>query len=343
MTAQPLPRRPTVRVAVAGAGAASQVVHLPILTERRDVQVVALSDPDAHKVQAVAERFGIPRVLDDGALVSDEDVHAVVVCAPNFRHEELAVAALRAGKHVLVERPFALSAGGAKRVLEAARSSGKAVVASTAHRWQPDVGALRALVAGGRLGGVRAVQATWLNRGVRLPGSGWRRHPAESGGGALMDLGVPALDQALWVAGYPRLARVSATTFGDTDGVEDEAHLLAVTTEGAALSLAASWRFQGPRNRHQLRVMGTRGAAQLSPLAISRQVGGRPMDATPRQPIPRGREDLFTNGYRRMLDHFVRVASGHASARPPQEQAALMKLVEAAYRSARERREVRLD
>ena len=66
------------------------------------------------------------------------------------------------------------------------------------------------------------------------------------------------------------------------------------------------------------------------------------MDVTPRQPLPRGGEDLYTSGYRRLLDHFVRVAAGRDSAEPPAEQHILMSLIEAAYESAREGREVTL-
>lgn len=334
------PRR--VRIGVVGTGATSQLLHLPILAERGDVALDAISDLDAVKAQAVAERFGVPRVLGDDELIAADEIEGVVICAPSFLHENFAAACLEAGKHVLVERPLALSAGGARRLLEVAHTAGKGIVLGQAHRYQANVRALRSAVAEGALGEIGTARVTWLNRAVRRPRTGWRRRALESGGGALMDLGVPALDLVLWVLGFPEVERVTATTRGDSFDVEEEAHLHAVTRDGVAVTLAASWRFHAPEDRHRLWVLGSDGGARLSPLSIYKQVGGRTIEVTPRQPIPRGGEDHFTSGYRRLLDEFVRVVAGTAGAKPPADQIKLMELVEAAYESAQEGREVKL-
>ena len=334
--------RRRVKVGVIGTGAIGQLMHLPILSERGDVELTALADLDGAKARAVAQRFGVPRVLSDEDIIGAEDIDGVVICAPSFLHEDFAVECLKAGKHVLVERPLALSPGGARQLVEVAKTTGTGLVIGLSHRYQPNVRALRSAIAEGALGELGTVRVTWLNRAVRRPRTGWRRRALEAGGGALMDLGVPALDLALWVLGYPAVARVSATTRGDGFDVEEEAHLFAVTTDGVAITLAASWRLHAPEDRHRLWIFGSDGGARLSPLSIYRQVGGRTADVTPRQPIPRGGEDLFTNGFRRLLDQFVRVAAGTAAARLPSEQVILMKLIEAAYDSAREGREVQL-
>ena len=335
-------RRRRVRLGVVGAGATSQLMHLPILSERPDVQVAAVSDPDDLKARSVAERFGVPHVVDDDALMADGEIDGVVICAPSFLHEALAASFLEAGKHVLVERPLALSAGGVRWLLSIAQAADKGLVLGMPHRYQPDVSALRTVIADGGLGELSSARMTWLNQAVRRPRTGWRRRALESGGGALMDLGVPALDLALWVLGYPEVERVSAVTPGDGFDVEEEAHLYAVTRSGVALSLAASWRFHGADDRHRFQILGSEGAARLWPLSVFREEGGRAVDVTPRQPLPRGGEDLYTSGYRRLLDHFVRVAAGRDSAEPPAEQHILMSLIEAAYESAREGREVTL-
>ena len=334
------PRR--VRIGVIGAGATSQLLHLPILAERPDVEVAAISDLDAIKGQAVAGRFGVPRVLSDDDLIAADEIEGVVVCAPSFLHESFAAACLEAGKHVLVERPLALSPGGVRHLLEVARATGRGVMLGQSHRYQANVRALRSAIAEGALGEIGAARVTWLNRAVRRPRTGWRRRALESGGGALMDLGVPALDLALWVLGYPEVERVTATTPGDGFDVEEEAHIHAVTRDGTVVTLTASWRLHAPEDRHRFRVLGSEGSARLSPLSIHKQIGGRTVDITPRQPIPRGGEDHFTNGYRRLLDEFVRVVGGIAAARPPADQVGLMTLIEAAYESAHGGREVRL-
>lgn len=331
-----------VRIGIVGTGVISQLTHLPILAERADVDLSAVADLDEAKAKALAQRFGIPRVVDDGALLADEDIEGVVICAPSFLHEGIAAACLEAGKHVLVERPLALSAGGVRHLLEVSEKAEKGVVLGMSHRYQPNVRALRSAIADGTLGDISAVRVDWMNRAVRRPRTGWRRRALESGGGALMDLGVPALDLALWVLGYPALNRVSATTPGDGFDVEEEAHLHAITRDGVVLSMAASWRLHAPEDRHGLWVIGSEGGARLTPLTVYQQVGGRTLNVTPRQPIPRGGEDVFTNGYRRLLDKFVRVVAGTAAAEPPAEQVTLMSLVEAAYDSAREGRESRV-
>lgn len=328
---------------IAGAGAVTQVMHLPILAERADVELVALADTDPHKAAAVATRFGVGRVVDDAALLDDDRVTAVLIGAPEALCEPMALAALEAGKHVLVERSLAESAQGARRVTAAAESAGRALLVGMSHRFRPDSAALRSFVASGQIGDASAVRAVWLDREARRPGSPGRLRPAGGGQGVLASLGVPVLDLLLWTLGCPQVERVAAAFYGEREADEDEAHLQAALAGGVTLSLAVSRRFQSARDRREVWVTGSDGAARLWPLSVYRQVGGRPMEITPKQPIPRGGEDLFTSGWRRLIDHFVRVASGEAAAELPREQATLAALVEAARRSAREGREVALD
>lgn len=207
-----------VSVGVIGAGATSQLMHLPILSERSDVAVTAVSDLDDLKARAVAERFGVPRVLDDDALVGDDGIDGIVICAPSFLHEGLVAACLKAGKHVLVERPLALSSGGVRWLLRQAEDAGRGIVLGMSHRYQPDVSALRTVIADGGLGAVSTARVAWLNQAVRRPRTGWRRRALESGGGALMDLGVPALDLALWVLATRR-SRGSRPSPRETDSM----------------------------------------------------------------------------------------------------------------------------
>ncbi|HSM61800.1 MAG TPA: Gfo/Idh/MocA family oxidoreductase, partial [Longimicrobiales bacterium] len=139
------------RMAVVGTGAISQVVHVPILAERDDVELRVLADSDRAKAASVAERFGAADVCSPEEVFRRDDVDAVLVCTPNHHHEDQALAALEAGKHVFVERPMALTADGARRVLAAARSAGVRLVAGMPHRFRPEVSALRSFVAGGEL------------------------------------------------------------------------------------------------------------------------------------------------------------------------------------------------
>ena len=328
------------KFAVVGTGAISQVMHIPILAEREDVDLAVLSDVDLAKARTIAGRIGAPDALSFEALLRRDDVDALVLCTPNGVHEEMAVAALEAGKDVFVERPMATSAAGAERVIEAARTSGRVLVVGQPQRFRADVTALHSFVAGGEMGDVYAVRGSWLTRRVPVMRPTWRQSRTESGGGALMELGVPALDLCLWMLGYPEVSRVSCvTTVGDFP-VEDAATLMFEAEGGVAVTLEVSSRLFAGTDRYYVRVMGTEGSASLPPLEIYKQLGGRPLDVTPRQPRPRGGENAYTNAYRRQIDHFVRAVAGRGGAELPVEQVALMRLIEMAYRSAGEGREV---
>jgi len=331
-----------VRVGVIGTGAISQVVHVPIFAEREDVDLLAVADADLHKAEALSRRFDVPQVMSAEALIGNDDIEAVVICTPNHLHEEMAVAALEAGKHVFVERPLATTSEGARRVIDVAERSGRVLVVGMPHRFRPGVAALRNFIAGGELGDLYAVRGSWMTRLV--PGSrhSWRHDRAAAGGGALMDLAVPALDLCLCLIGFPAIKRVSCVASPADAEVEDAASLLAETAEGIALTLEVSNRLFAGEDRYFARVMGTEGSGSLPPLEVFKQVGGRPIEVTPRQPRPRGGENPYTNAYRRQLDDFVQSVAGRSESELLHEQVALMSLIEAAYRSARAGREVAL-
>lgn len=333
---------PVVRLGVLGTGALSQIVHLPILTRRDDAEVVAVSDRDRAKAETIAERFGVARVGTHEDLLADPDIDAVVVSTPNHLHREQAVAAVRAGKHALVERPLAFTGEGVEEVIEAAEEAGRTVAVGMSHRYRPDMGALRSFVAGGELGEVYAVRCAWLNRRLPLARITWRQRPEEAGGGVLMDLGVQALDLCLWLIDYPDVARVSAAIRSLDRDVEEAASLMAVTDDGVALQVEVTSNYHADEDEHYVRVMGVEGSGSAPPLHVQKRLGGRPMDVTPRSPREAARENPFTSAYRRQHDHFIRTVSGEAEAPPPREQIRLMALVEAAYRSAEEGAEVGL-
>lgn len=332
--------RSPVRVGIIGAGAISQLVHLPILTERVDVDVVALSDADVHKAETLSRRFGVPVVMDTDELLRFDEVDALVLCTPNHLHEEMAVTALEAGLNLLVERPLASTSEGAERVIEVAETEGLVLSVGVPHRFRPEVAALRSFVEGSELGEVFAARASWLTR--KLPGQrgSWRSNRESAGGGSLVELGISALDLCLWPLGFPDVAKVSCALASDGDAVEHSGSLLLHTSGGMAISVEVSNRLFAREDRYYLRVMGSEGSAAIPPLEVYKLLGGRPMDVTPRQPLPQSGENPYTNAYRRLLDAWVRSLLGLAEAEIPREQVTIMKIIEAAYRSAESGSEV---
>jgi predicted dehydrogenase len=331
--------RPPVRIAVLGAGSIAQVVHLPILSRMRGVQVAAVADRDAHTARTIAQRFEIPTVGTSFEEVLTDDIDAVVVCTPSNRHEDQVRAALQAGKYVLCEKPLALTAKGVESLLKEKGAEERLMVAMN-QRFRPDAIALRQFVAGGELGNVYYLRTGWLNR-YRPRGRTWRDRKATAGGGAFMDLGLQMLDLALWTLGFPEPERVTAHMYaGPGSEVEDSAAVVVRLEGDRAINLECTWNLLAQRDRQYLHLLGSGGSGSLAPLAVFKQMPAGLVEVTPQ--IPAARENLFTASYRNELSQFVDVVRGERTPDPAKEHLVLMRLVEAAYRSATERREIEL-
>src|SRR5581483_6253338 len=125
-----------IRIGVVGAGAIAQLAHLPVLSKMRGAQLVAVCDNDRPNARALADRFGIPDTYTDiEDLLEADDVDAVVVATPNHLHEPHVLSALAAKRHVLCERPLALTSRGVERILAAAARTGCVVAVANNHRY----------------------------------------------------------------------------------------------------------------------------------------------------------------------------------------------------------------
>ncbi len=331
--------RGSVRVAVLGAGSIAQVVHLPILTRMRGVEVAAVVDKDPRAARTIAERFGIAGgARDTEDVLGDASVDAVVVCTPSHRHEDNVRDALRAGKFVLCEKPLALTADGVGRILAETGAEARLQVAMN-QRFRADARALRSFVQSGELGEVFYLKAGWLNR-AQPRGRSWRAEKKAAGGGAFMDLGLQMLDLALWMLGHPRAERITAQMHrAKGSEVEDAAALLLRLEGDRVINLEASWNLLSARDRQFLHVLGSAGSGSLTPLAVYREMATGLTEVTPQ--LPPSRENVFTASYRNELQHFVSLVRGAVGPdAPAREHVQLLRLVEAAYRSAEERREV---
>ncbi len=330
-----------VRVAILGTGAIAQVVHLPILTRMEGVEVVAVCDTDRGKADSVARRYGVPgSFYSDEQLFEQAEFDGVIICTPSHLHQQQVREALEAGKYVLCEKPLALSAQGAEEVLTAEGAEDRLLVAMN-QRFRPDASALQTFVARGELGEVYYLRTGWFNRRIGRARRGWRFRKQLAGGGALMDLGIQMLDLALWLLGYPDGQRVVAHLHRERRmRVEDSAVVLIRLQDGRVINLEVTWNLLAQQERQYLYLLGTRGSGSLSPFVVFRERAGSLAEVTPQ--LPPGPENYFTASYRRELQHFVEVMRGRRHAVAPSEQVILMRLIEAAYQSARQRREVSL-
>ncbi len=331
--------KPDVRLAVVGVGAIAQMAHLPVLTRMRGIRVVALCDVDRAEARSVADRFGIPDVFVDlDELMDAGELDALVVSVPSHLHEAYVLEGIASGLDVLCERPLALSARGVERILDSAEKADRRIFVGNNHRFRSDVQALDRFLRGGELGALTGIRAG----ACQAHGSveGWRLNRAESGGGVLFDFGMALVDLAMWLADFPPPRRVWAhvdRTRGAT-AVEHSALLVLECTNGMACSFDVSWSYVGEDDRWWFETIASRGSARLAPLRVVKELNGRPVDVSPAGAA--ARESAFIQSYRAQLAHFLAVLRGEADYEAPTDQKIVHTIIEAAYRSADEGREI---
>jgi len=326
---------PPVRIAVVGAGAIAQLAHLPVLAKLRGAELVALCDNDR------ADRFGIPDVFSDiDDLLDYDELDAAVVATPNHLHEPHTLQLLASKTDVLCERPLSLSSKGIERILAASARAGRKVFVANNHRFRSDVQTLTRFLAGGELGKLHAIRAgSYHPRGTV---EGWRLRRQEAGGGALFELGIPQIDLAMWLADFPVPQRVWAHVDRPrgANAVEDSAFLAIECVNGASFTFDLSWSYVGEEDRWWFETLSSRGSARLAPLRVVKELNGKPVDVSPTGAA--ARESAFIQSYRAELTHFVSVVRGEVEYEPPTDQVIVHRILEAAYKSAEEGKEVRL-
>lgn len=353
------------RVGVIGAGRIAEG-HLRVYRENPDVEVVAVSDVSSERLAWVAHEFGITRGFQDyRQLLALPEIQAVSVCAPNWLHAPVTIDALQAGKHVLCEKPPALSAADVQRMADAARDSGKKLMVCFNYRYRNDTLFVKRLIESGELGDIYYVKASWL-RCAGIPGraDGWFTSRKFAGGGPLIDLGVHLLDLTLWLLGHPRPLTVSASTYaafgprglhyaasgtapkGDPFEVEDLASAFIRLDNGTTLLLETSWAMHTApgRDEYYLHLYGTEGGVELDvrnysqtdTVRVYHDIAGVPVDSAPHA-LQAG------NGHPAAINDFLWCLRQDLEPACSGEQGvALMRLIEAIYRSAEERREIAL-
>ncbi|MFC4543413.1 Gfo/Idh/MocA family protein [Halosolutus amylolyticus] len=342
---------PAVRTGIVGLGNIGHH-HADRLADL-GVPLVGGMDVSAEARDRFADRYGVETYADHAALF--DDVDAVVVTTPNKFHEEYALAAFDRDLHVLLEKPLAHSIGSAERIADAAREADGTCMVGFNNRFRNAVQLLRERIERGDLGEVTHVEANYVRR-RGVPGRGsWFTRREISGGGALIDLGVHAIDLALYLLGGPDVEEVSGVTrsefgsredyaylemWGDDEGpgafdVDDSASAFVRCADDRTVSLEVAWATNRPPT-HEFVVRGTEAAARFdlmeSDLTIhsaSSDGADHFVDATiePRENDPHAAEQRA---------FFEAIDAGREEGSGVEEALTVQRVVDAIYRSSDE-------
>ncbi len=285
--------REKLRCAVIGAGAIG-IEHLSSLLHTPRAATVAIAETNAQRLREAAEKFHVPRTYTRyQEMLEQPDIDAVTVAVPNYLHAQVAIDALAAGKHVLIERPMATNAKDAAKIIAAAQKARKTVMVAKNLRFDRHAQNARAAVQRGELGEIYHARAFWhQHSGIPRIGS-WFTQKQLSGGGVVAQQGSALLDALFFLIGDFDVISVSATThakFGprgrgemnwgrsEVDpkhpfDVEDHATALLRMKKGATVALETSWAGFHPGDERQsgIDLLGTEAGMSLFPAKLFKQ------------------------------------------------------------------------
>ena len=313
-------------------------------------RLTAAADVDSERTEAAAELAdGVKTYADAKALLADPDVEAVVLSVPNHLHAPFSIAALEVGKHVLAEKPMAMTVAEARDMIAARDRAGKVLMVGMNQRFAPRHQAVKAVIDAGAIGDIYAAKTAWHMCRVHtgLWGRGdWFLKKETAGGGPIIDLGVHRLDLALYMMGFPKAVSVAAVNWhavgpeqGESRGkeysIEDGGVGLIRFENGASLLLEASYFWNGTQDGQVTELAGTEGGALLAgECTVQSWATDEPEDI----PI-----EIDESKSTSCVQHFVRVLRGQEELIPTAEEGlASMEIIEAFYRSAETGKEVRL-
>jgi UDP-N-acetylglucosamine 3-dehydrogenase len=252
----------TWKAGVIGCGAIAQALHLPGYLRTPGVDVVAACDPVPQRLREAKALVGegLRTYADYREMLTAERLDVVSVATPNKFHAEQTVAALRAGAHVILEKPAALSMREIERIRQAMQRSGRLVVVGFSHRHYRGNQRIRKLIQQGAIGEPFMIRIRFAHRG---PSPGWAKsdwfyNPELAGGGALLDMGIHAIDQCHWLLGPIRGVQARTATLRKDIAVEDNAILLLEFERPRALGyIEIGWT--SPAGFVGLEIMGDKG------------------------------------------------------------------------------------
>jgi predicted dehydrogenase len=349
-------KKDSFNIAVIGAGAIGHD-HIASFKQHPAAKVVALAEVSPERGREAADKFGIPELVTDyKKLLKRADIDVFSIALPNYLHAPVSLAALKAGKHVMLDKPMATNAVDAAKLVVEAKKQKVVLMVGQNQRFIPEVQTARQLIDKGILGDVYHAKTAWCRRaGIPRIGS-WFTQKQFAGGGGTYDIGVHALDRCLYLMGEFDAVAVSGQTYaqfgprGQGSGtwgkseidpkakfdVDDLSVALIKLKSGRTVLLETSWAAHQPEgDNNGTQLFGTEAGLKFPPLQLFRN-GTHGYSTELVNHLPG-----LVDGNR--MKHFIDVLLGKAEPYvKPAESLAIQKILDAIYTSAKTGKEVRI-
>ena len=357
-----------LRVASIGCGGIANFVHKDGWLTAENAEIVATCDIVRERAVEYAKAFGLDEsdaYTDYKEVLKRDDVDAVDICTPNYLHSIIAIDALNAGKHVLTEKPDAMTPELAEDMKAAAEANGKVLMAIRNNRFSNGSKYVKKLIENGELGEIYMARCGWQRR-RGIPGKGgWFTTKSLSGGGPLIDLGVHMIDLTMYFMGNPAPATVSGniytkfaggddvsdsehSQFGDkTEGegtfdVEDLATGFVRFKNGACMQLEFSWASNIDKEKTYVELRGDKAGIYWYPDGTVKLFGEKHGSTYDEEPHIWMRD--WGENHGENIHHFVDVVLNGAEPNfVPQQGIDVLKVIAGIYRSAEQGAEIKFD
>jgi myo-inositol 2-dehydrogenase / D-chiro-inositol 1-dehydrogenase len=341
-----------VKVGVIGSQFQGDIHAASLEMVRHDAELVAVASPTPGNAAALAKRYAIPRVFTDyREMLREPDIEMVTITAPNRLHAQMAIDIAAAGKHVVCEKPMAMTIDECDQMIDAARRHGVLLMYAEELFFTPKYLKAKEMADAGAFGKVHLVKQSEKHFG---PHSDWFWDVERAGGGALMDLGCHGIAFCYWFLGRPAIKTVycqlGTYVHGDKTKAEDDSLCILEFASGAVGLVEDSWTRRGGMD-DRIEVFGEAGVTYANlhmgnalPTYSEKGYGY----AVEKAPTTQGWsypvfEELWNYGFPQEMSHFARCVRGKESPQATGEDGrVVMEALYAGYASAGEGRKVAL-
>ena len=347
-----------VRIGLVGAGAIARELHLPAYEAAKDqgVTLAAICDIDIERAKAAAEKYGVPNYYGSvEEMLANCELDGVDVCTWNAAHVPVCIAAAKAGKHVMCEKPAAMTVEEMRELKKILDEKNLVYILAVPGRFSNESLTLKEHIDAGEFGDIYYGKVAYIRR--RGEPVGWFTDLELSGGGPVLDIGVHAIDGAWFLMGQPAPVRVSAMTYTDTvptqhvrehawtgapsptgaHTTEDSGAGVIYFENGAQLFFEASWTINRPNFRETVLAGTKAGAVRGNPALVYSEKDGVLTDESIEI-------EKVSSGLGEVLHFAECIRSGNRNSRYPIDKAIQMQsILNAIYASSALGREVKID